>query len=386
MINLIKDTIDKGDIEALIKWLQTNPRLTKGELTVELEKKWSKWLDAEYSIYVNSGSSANLAIIYALKLLKGKFLKKIVVPAVSWATTVSPIIQFGLKPILCEADKETLGINLEQFEKICKKEKPDALMLVHVLGTPNKMSDIIYLCEKYDVMLIEDSCESIGSTFKGIKTGNFGFASSFSFYYGHHMSTIEGGMISTNDRDFCNLVRSIRAHGWDRDVVDEDKKLEKKTKYNIDDFKALYTFYYPGFNLRSTDLQAFIGLRQLEKINMISKRRNQILKIYDKLINNDYWKLNINREDCFISNFAYPIISPKINNIVKELQKNNIETRPLICGSIGKQPFWIDLFGEQSFPFADEIHNYGLYLPNNHQITNEEIKFICDIVNKGLGE
>ena len=267
-IDLVKDTIDGDDIQKLISWLQTNPRLTKGELTVQFEKEWSDWLGKKYSVFVNSGSSANLAAIYGL-LLSGKLKNnKIVVPAVSWVTTVTPAVQFGMEPIMCECDEENLGLNINHLKQIIKDHDPSCIILVHVLGFPNHMDEILELCEKHNIQLIEDTCESMGSEYNNKKLGTFGDLSTFSFYFGHHMSTIEGGMISTDDEDLYHILLSIRSHGWDRDLP-KSKQIELRKKYNISDFRSLYTFYYPGFNLRATDLQAFIGLQQLKIIKDI---------------------------------------------------------------------------------------------------------------------
>ena len=392
-ITLVKDTINKDDISNLISWLETTPRLTKGDVTKEFEAKWSKWQGRKYSVYVNSGSSANLAMVWSL--IQSKRLKNnnIIVPVVSWATTVAPVIQLGLNPILCECDKETLGIDVEYFKKLIEEYKPSALLLVHVLGFPNKMNEIMELCEKNDIILLEDSCESMGSEYKlkdsnltgsfSVKTGSFGLMSSFSLYFGHHISTIEGGFVCTDDFDMYRLLLSIRSHGWDRDL-DTNFQVEKRNEYDVSDFKSLYTFYYPGFNLRSTDLQAYIGLSQIDKLSNILEKRSTNFLLYDKLIENDYWKIE-KSDNCFYSNFAYPIIHPKMLDVAKELIDNNVECRPLICGSIGKQPFWVDLYGETNFEFADIVDDYGMYLPNNPDMTLDDVEFICGIVNKVIG-
>lgn len=383
MIKLVYDTIDELDISDLISWLKTKPHLTKGELTENFEKSWSEWLGVKHSMYVNSGSSANLAIITALKASGRLKNNKIVAPAVSWSTTVAPIMQLGLTAILCECDRNNLGLDINHLKKICGEENPAAIVLVHVLGIPCSMDKIQKICGEYDILLIEDSCESVGSLYKGKMTGAFGVASSFSFYFGHHISTIEGGMVCTNDDKLCEVLKSVRCHGWGRDLPEKCQS-ELKREYNIDEFRALYTFYWQGYNLRSTDLQAKIGLSQMQKIDYICKKRHENLLLYDKHIKNDFWKLPITR-DSYISNFAYPIITPKIDKLVKALSDNNIETRPLICGSIGKQPFWKKEYGEVSLPFADIVHDYGLYLPNNHQIAEKNIIKVCNIVNQALG-
>jgi CDP-6-deoxy-D-xylo-4-hexulose-3-dehydrase len=379
-IKLVKDTIDKFDIDKLIQWLQTNPKLTKGDYTTKFEKLWNNYTGVKHSVYVNSGSSANLAMAYVLKL-SGKLKNNIILaPAVSWVTTVSPFIQFGFDVKLVDCDRDTLGMNIDHLRELIHKYNPSAIIIVHVLGFPNKMIEIMNLCQLHDIVLLEDSCESVGSTYKDIKTGNFGLMSSFSFYMGHHISTIEGGMICTNDDYFHNLLKSIRAHGWDRDL-DKDFKKNLKEKYEVDEFKDLYTFYYPGFNLRSTDLQAFIGINQMSKITHVVESRNENYLLYHQLIKNDYWKINPT-EESYVSNFAYPIITPKIKELTKSLKENEIETRPLICGSIANQPFWTDRYGKSDeFKMADDVDKYGCYLPNNHQLTEEEIRFVCKVVN-----
>lgn len=376
-VKLVADTIENDDIDALADWLKTYPRLTKGDLTVQFEEEWSKWLGCDYSIFVNSGSSANLLMLYAMKLLGELKNNKIVVPAVSWATTLSPVIQLGMEPILCECDKDTLGIDVEYFEKVCKMCRPAAVIVVHVLGFPCKMKEIVEICDKYGVKLLEDACESAASSVNGVKTGNFGQASSFSTYFAHFFSTTEGGIVSTNDYAVYNQIKMLRSHGWERDLSLEMCDALRKA-YNIDEFRALYTFYTPGFNLRPTDIQAFLGLRQLKKLDFFVEKRKRNYTLYNQLIKNDYWKPNPVGE---FSNFAYPIITPRLSNLVDKLGENNIECRPLICGSMGRQPFYVDLYGEQRFDFADKVHDYGLYLPNNHQITKEEIEFVCGVVN-----
>ena len=379
-INLVKDTIDFNDVKRLITWLETNPRLTKGDLTLEFEKKWSEWLGVKYSVFVNSGSSANLAAIYSL-LLSGKLKNnKIVVPAVSWVTTVTPVIQLGMEPIMCDCDIDNLGLDINHLKEIIKNNKPSVIILVHVLGIPNHMDEILKLCKENDILLIEDTCESIGSKFNDKLLGTLGDLSTFSFYFGHHMSTIEGGMISTNDEDLYHILLSIRSHGWDRDLPKE-KQNSLREKYGVDKFRSLYTFYYPGFNLRSTDLQAYIGLGQLEKLDMIVENRNKNFIRYKNEIKNTFWNVSP-PEGSFISNFSFPIITKNIKELTEQLITNNIECRPLICGSINEHPFWYERYGKQNLPNSKLVHNYGLYLPNNHQMTDEEISKVIEVVNK----
>jgi len=236
------------------------------------------------------------------------------------------------------------------------------------------------LCNQHDILLIEDTCESTGSLYDGKKLGTFGDLSTFSFYFGHHMSTIEGGMVSTNSEELYHILLSIRSHGWDRDLPIEKQK-QLREKYGIGDFRALYTFYYPGFNLRATDLQAFIGLQQLEKLDTIVYNRNKNYLKYHNEIKTKGWKVKPQTHS-LISNFSYPIITENIKELTQELIDNNIECRPLICGSINEHPFWYERYEKIELPIAKRIHEYGMYIPNNHLMTEEELNRVITIVNK----
>ena len=384
MINLVKDTISNDDIDKLVGWLQTYPRLTKGPLTLELEQKWSDWIGTKYSVFCNSGSSANLLMLSAYientRMQKDRNKLKIVVPSVSWATDLAPIIQLGLTPILCDCNLNDLSIDLDHLNEIITSHgKIDALLLVSVLGLVPKMDKIQDICDKHDIVLLEDSCESMGSKHKGQNLGTFGSMSSFSTFFGHHISTIEGGFVSTNDKELYDLLLSLRSHGWDRDL---DKKSQNKLRdaWDVSGFESLYTFYYPGYNLRSTDLNAFIGIGQIDNLNEWGLVREKNFRLYQRLIHNDYWKPKL-YPNSFVSNFAYPIIHPARNEIAQQLQNNSVEVRPLVCGSMGNQPFYKKQYGKIKLPNADKIDEYGLYVPNNPKLTENEVTIVADIVN-----
>jgi CDP-6-deoxy-D-xylo-4-hexulose-3-dehydrase len=363
----------------LSQWLLTKPRLTKGELTIQFEKEWSAWLGAPYSVFTNSGSSANFLMFDSL-IQSGRLKSKnIIVPAVSWVTTVAPVMQLGLTPILCEADKDNLGLSVAYFEKLIKEHNPAAVIIVHVLGVPNEMDEIVRLCRQHDIILLEDTCESPGSTYKGKKVGTFGLMSSFSFYFGHHMSTIEGGMISCADEELYAIMLSIRSHGWARDLPAK-KREELEAKFNIGPFESLYTFYYPGYNFRPTDLNAFLGLLQLKKLDDIVAKRNANYLTYYKRLAPRHWTQS--NPSSFVSNFSFALIDEQRGAIVKRLTAGGVETRPLICGSIGQQPFWKRVYGEKSFPVGDRVHKFGFYLPNNHQLTEAEVHQVCDLIDQ----
>ena len=380
MITLVKDTIDNNDIDRLVDWLKTYPRLTKGPVTLDFEKKYSEWLGTKYSVFVNSGSSANLLMLSALQ--QGEYLKnnKVVVPSVAWATDLAPVIQLGLEPILCDSNTEDLSADLGHLEKIFREESPSVLMFVSVLGLVPNMDKIVKLCDEYNVILLEDTCEAMGCEYKGQKLGTFGKMSTFSTFFGHHISTIEGGIISTNDFELYELLLSIRSHGWDRDLSVETQ-FQLQQDWDVSDFDAMYTFYYSGFNMRSTDLQAYIGLTQIDKLDDWGKKREHNYNLYQDLIKNDYWKPK-SYHDSLTSNFAYPIVSPNRDEIVKSLQENQVEVRPMICGSMGTQPFYVKKFGRLELPKVTEIDKYGFYVPNHPTLTEEEIELISNIVNE----
>lgn len=376
MIRLAENTISQKELIALAQWIPTTPQLTKGPLVVEFEKKFAAYIGTKHCVMVNSGSSANLLMAYSL--LEGNYLKnkKVVVPAVSWITTLSPFLQFGFEILLCDSNDKNLGIDTFQLEQLFKKENPSLLIIVHVLAHLNDMDEINRLCEKYDVLLIEDACEALGtSNVENKRAGSLSMAGSFSFYYGHHISTIEGGAVTTNDAKLYNLMLSIRSHGWSRDV-DVFYKEQWKNEFNIDEVREFYTFYYPGFNLRSTDLNAFLGLGQLDRIDEIVSVRQNNYNLYNKYLDGKYWK----QESQFkhLSSFAYGTFVENREEVFNHLKKNNIEVRPLICGSMGKQPFWIKKFGYTPLKVADIVHDYGLYLPNHLYIDEEKVKFITD--------
>lgn len=381
MIRLVEDTIDRKDIARLIDWLQTYPRLTKGPKTIEFEKAWASWLGTKESVFVNSGSSANLVMLQVL-LETGRIKKgdAVVVPALAWATDLSPVVQLGLKPILCDCNLEDLSVDLDHFEQLVK-QNPDisAIMFVSVLGLVPNMDRLMKICTDGNVYLLEDSCESFGSEYKGKKLGTFGTMSTFSTYFGHHLSTIEGGIMATNDVEIAAAARCIRNHGWDRDHTEEKRK-ELREQWNVSEFDSLYTFYMHGFNVRSTDLQAFIGIGQLDKAADVNTKREKNFNVYQNNIKNDYWK-PIYRENTFCSNFAYPVIHPNRDKMVANLMKEGVEVRPMICRSMGVQPFYVKLYGKQILKNADIVDKFGMYVPNHPALTEQDIVKVCDIIN-----
>ena len=377
-ILLADDTISQQELESTAKWMLEGNRLTKSKLTTKFENEFADWIGSKHAVFVNSGSSANLLMI-ASAMHSGRLRNKVAIaPAVSWVTTVSPLLQLGFDVRLCDCDPSDLGIDPEHLEELCKENPPSLLILVHVLGHVNKMKEIVRICQKYDIILIEDSCEALGSEYLSRKLGTLSTASSFSFYYGHHISTIEGGMVVTDDSELHQIMLSLRSHGWSRDLSSSKRDLLQK-KFEIDDFTNLYTFYYPGFNLRSTDLQAHLGIQQLSKIDAVAKTRS---------INFQRYKKNLHRYFCqqsdtdFLSSFAYGTLVKNRNEVYLSLKKNQIECRPLICGNIARHPFWENTKGVENLTNANKIHDFGIYLPNHHNLTRTDVDRVCEVFSQ----
>lgn len=387
--HLAEDTIDRADHAALAEWLTQDPlpRLTMGSLTKEFEQKWSDWIGKKYSVFCNSGSSANLLMYYALMLSGRLDNKKVIVPSVGWVTSIAPAIQFGLEPIMCEAARDTFGLDLHHLESLLRTHEPATVMMVQVLGVPNNMEKVLALQQKYNFILLEDACAAMGSNYLDQKVGSFGDMASFSFYFGHQISTIEGGMVSTSDPKLHDLLLMLRSHGWSKD-------LEQKThqslvrKHKVDDFHRPFVFYVPGFNVRSTDLNAFLGIRQLDKMDWLIGRRYENHQLYRAKLGKyfSFQEYEPNSTICSI-HFGLLAESPEQRRkIVSALVENGVETRIFSAGNLGLHPFWAERYRESHFPVADQVHNCGLFLPNNPSLGEVDIDYICSIVINSIKE
>ncbi len=275
-----------------------------------------------------------------------------------------------------------MSCDLEHLEQIFKTQNPAAFLSVSALGLVPDINKILDLCERYGVLFLEDNCESMGSKYFNRYLGTFGLASVFSMYFGHHLSTIEGGFINTNDKDLYHALLMMRSHGWDRDLPEETQK-EIRERYNVSDFEALYNFYVCGLNVRSTDLQAFLGIRAIDKLDEYTELRSENFNMYHHymLLQNE---LRIKPRYFYTtSNFAYPVVHQRRDELIADLQKNNVEVRPLIAGNIANKPFWYQKYGRSSdLPNCDVVDKYGFYLPNHQDMTEKDIMFICGILNE----
>jgi len=374
---LIDDAFEISDLMSGVDVLLKG-KITMSEVTKNFEKQFSRYVGSKYALMVNSGSSANLLSMFSLVNPKNK--KKLnrndecLIPALCWSTSLWPIIQSGLKPKFVDVDVNSLNVNLKDLKKkITKKTK--AFLAVHILGNSSNMDEIVNICKKNKITLIEDTCESLGSKFKNKCLGTFGRFGTYSFYPSHQITSGEGGMIVCNDKQDYEILHSLRAHGWDRGL---NKKNNKS-----------FNFINSGFNLRPLDLTAAIGLSQLKKLNKFKKyriiNRNKIISGLKKT---KAWKDQFSFikpiENLSPSWFGLPILVHKKfvkvkNKFLKILEKNNIESRPIISGNFLNQPC-IKLYKldkKQKFKGSQEIENRGFFigLPTK-KISNEKLNFL----------
>lgn len=389
MIPLIKSTFykERETKEALCNFIKRSSKLSIGEECGKFEHNFAKYQGRKHCVLVNSGSSANLAVIQALlnlgKVKKGDFVG---FSAITWSTNVMPLIQLDLKPIPLDVELDTLNVSSKTLLQTLKKFPLKMLFITNLLGFCDDIDEIVTVCKQKKIILIEDNCESLGTVYKGKKLGNFGLASTFSFYVGHHMSTIEGGAICTDDEELETMLHLVRAHGWDRNLT-ENKQLKIRNKHNVNStFYSRYTFYDLGYNLRTTEINGFIGNLQIKYLNeVIEKRKNNFIKmalpIYS--VTKKYYPIKSNHID-LLSNFAVPVIcrTKKIRNELVEECKDKIEIRPIVGGDMVMQPFFKKYISNASNfknPNAKLIHEQGLYFGNNPELTEKEMKQIVKI-------
>ncbi len=382
---LMQDNFTKSDINAVIKLLKRkNKILTQSRFVNEFEKKWSKWLGVKYSIFVNSGSSANLLSITILKILKGQ--GEVIVPSLTWSSDISSILHNNLKPVFVDINPKNLCMSENDIiSKINKKTI--AVFLSHIQGFNGLTLNLLKVLKKKKIMLLEDVCESHGATFMNKKLGTFGKISNFSFYYAHHMSTIEGGMICTNDKKIYHLAKILRSHGMAREIGDH--KIEKKIVSSNKKLSPKFIFLYPAYNLRNTEIGAVLGLNQLKFLNQNNKIRVKNLKIF--LNNLDPLKYRIDFDLKGNSNYAFPLILKKANfknraKLENIMKKNNIEFRRGNAGGGNqlRQPYlkkFLKKVNFKNFKEVEHIHFFGYYIGNYPTLRSNKIIKICTILN-----
>jgi CDP-6-deoxy-D-xylo-4-hexulose-3-dehydrase len=388
MIKLVKSTFYREDDTkaSLTAFIENAEKLSAGERVRQFETEFAAWQERSHAVMFNSGSSANLALIQAL--LNLGYLSKgdrVAFSAVTWATNVMPLIQHELTPVPIDVTLTTLNTSPELFREALEREPVSCLFVTNLLGFADDLHEIRHICAEAGVLLLEDNCESLGSSLGDKKLGNFGLASTFSFFVGHHMSTIEGGAVCTDDTELADMLRMVRAHGWDRDLS-YARQERLRAEHAVDPFEAKYTFYTLGYNLRPTEIQGFLGSEQLQYLDEIVTTRahnfDQLRSVYE---NPDLYPIAPTMTRC--SNFALPVItrSEKLRtHYLERATTAGIETRPIVGGLITEHPFFQKTVGgTYNLPNARTIHTNGFYVGNNPELTDGEITTLIETLRHG---
>lgn len=377
---LINNNISEEDKKVLANFILNTDRFTNGPKVKEFENKWSEWLGVKYSVMVGSGAAANYITTAIVRELKGQ-KGEVIVPPIGWVSDVSAIINTGFTPVFVDVDLETMAISYENIKNAIN-ENTKAIVLVHALGFNGINEKLIELAKEHELILIEDCCESHGATYKGKKVGSMSDMSCFSFYFGHHMTTIEGGMVCTNDYETYQLARMFRSHGMTREADEETHK-----KYSKPDVNPLFTFAVPGYNMRSTEINAVIGLEQIERLDYNIQMRQKNLDIWLSALDPSKYYTNFFVEGS--SNYALPLILNKDNNNIKEvckiLEQQGVEYRIGTAGggNQARQPYLerYEFLVVGQLDKADYIHDFGLYIGNHPELTEKQIIDLCRSLN-----
>jgi CDP-6-deoxy-D-xylo-4-hexulose-3-dehydrase len=381
---LMNDNIDKEDVNSVIEFLSQDiiPKLTNGPKVLEFENKWGEWLGTKYNLFVNSGASANELTMLALAHILGE--GEIIVPPLTWISDISSVLFAGHKLVFVDVNFENLSFDIQKLKEAITPDTK-AIFLTHVLGINGLSDELIDICEKNNILLIEDVCESHGTTFQGCKVGNFGFASNFSFYFAHHMSTIEGGMISTNNWELYQVCRALRSHGMTREMTSDSMKIS--IAMDNPDLNPDFIFLRPAHNFRSTEINAVIGLSQLPKLDAKNKERIDNFDLFISNLDSEKYHVTINTEgNC---NYAFIVILKdadfeKRNQLEKKLQNNGIEFRRGLSGGGNqmRQPFFKSVYSDFSnFPNIEHIHNFSWYIGNYPGLEKEKIIKLLEVLN-----
>ena len=382
---LMRNNILKNDFNVLIKFLKKKPILTQNKNVKNFEEKWSKWLGVKYSVFVNSGSSANLLQIQLLKMQYPKG-GEVIVPAFTWSSDISSLLHCGFTPVFADIDLETLGLNTDLIiSKINKNTK--AIFLSYIQGFNCLTEKLLKVLKKKKIHLIEDVCESHGAKFKNKKLGSFGWTSSFSFYYAHHMSTIEGGMICTDDKKTYHNLLMLRSHGMVREV--KDNKFQKYIKNKYKDLNTQFIFKFPAYNVRNTEIGGVLGLEQIKRLDKNIAKRNKNFEYFINRLDKNIFFTNFDLTGH--SNYAFNVILKNknrklMNKILQNLEKEGIEFRR---GSAGggnqlRQPYLKDFVSKKDIKElknTEHIHFFSFYIGNYPELTSKKIDKIVKTLN-----
>jgi CDP-6-deoxy-D-xylo-4-hexulose-3-dehydrase len=381
---LMRNNITRNDLDCLIEFLQQDdPILTQSTNVREFERDWSKWLGVKHSVFVNSGSAANLVTLAALRQLKGN--GEVIVPTLTWVSDIASVLHAGMKPVFVDINPRTLGMDISQvLDKVSDNTK--AVFLTHVLGYNGLDQRLLDELKQRNIPLIEDCCEAHGATYGDRRVGSMGWASNFSFYYAHHLSTVEGGMVCTNDDELYEAIRIYRSHGMVREAVEQKTKDHYQSEHP--DLNPDFIFAYPAYNVRGTELNAVIGRNQLKRLDDNNAIRTRNLKLFLNGLDPSKYQTDFAVEGS--SNYALTLIlrSPDKDlrsRVEKTLRELKVEFRRGTAGGGNqlRQPYARERFGDefQNYPFTNHVHFFGWYIGNYSDLEPEKIIHLCKLLN-----
>lgn len=382
---LMMNNISRSDLDSLISYLKTDdPKLTQGPMVKTFEANWSKWLGVKHSVMVNSGSSANDLTMIALKEMFGP--GEVIVPPLTWVSDISAVLRAGLKPVFVDIDRESLALDSNLILKALSS-RTKAVFITHVLGFNGLTDKLLSELKEREIVLVEDVCESHGAKHNGRKVGTFGWASNFSFYYAHHMTTIEGGVISTDNADLYDLLLMLRSHG----MVRESSRVSTRKKFASDypDLNPDFIFAHATHNMRSTELNAVLGIEQLKRLDQNIVKRNKNFDKFLSVLDPSIFQTIFRNKSC--SNYALVLIllDPNINlrnDIENCLSKLQIEFRRGLSGGGNqlRQPYLKNLSGippAKDYPEVEHIHNFSWYIGNYPDLPENHIIKLGEVLN-----
>jgi CDP-6-deoxy-D-xylo-4-hexulose-3-dehydrase len=379
---LINDNVTQQDRKILSDFILSGERLTNGPRVKEFEKVWSDWLGVKHTVMVNSGASANYISIAMVKELVGT--GEVIVPPIGWVSDLSSVVQLGMTPVIVDVDMSNLAITAKNIEDAITW-KTKAIVLVHCLGFNGLTDEIVKIAKKNNILLIEDCCESHGAKFNDKKVGSIGDISLFSFYFGHHITTVEGGVVCVNDDKLYDLAKLFRSHGMTREASPE---LQAEYQKDYPHLNPLFTFAVAGFNMRSTEINAVLGIEQMKRLDSNIEARTNNLHVWLDTLDNTKFVTGFDTRGS--SNFALPLVlqaeyKDKLKAVCNILEQETVEYRLGTAGG-GNQALQPYLNGfphriEGKLPVANYIHSNALYVGNHPDLTKEQIINLCNKLN-----
>ena len=381
---LATSTWDNKELEAIQSVIDSD-NYTMGDYVAQFENDFGKFINRKYCLMVSSGSAANLISIASFFYTKNPMLKKgdeVIVPAVSWSTTYFPLQQFGLKLKFVDIDLNTLNYDLDAL-KSAITNNTKMVVAVNLLGNPNDFDAINKIIKDKDIFIFEDNCESLGAEYKGRQTGTFGLIGTFSTYFSHHISTMEGGLVTTDNEEIYHILLSLRAHGWTRNLPKKNHVADKSDDW----FEESFRFVLPGYNVRPIEMSGAIGVKQLEKTPSFLQKRRENAKLFVKLFK-DHPNYLIQKDIDRSSWFGFSLIIRPNSKLVRKdviniLQKNNVECRPIVTGNFVRNEVmkYFDYEVHKELKNANHLHDNGFFVGNSHKCLSKSINLLSKILS-----